>query len=81
MTTMDEYVGQGEIDPDAWTCLCGNTPMQSGFDTVNDKYQVVEPTITGWTTGLYICMQCGRVIDQDTRKVVARIDPETITEL
>jgi hypothetical protein len=81
MTAMDEYVAEGEIDPDAWTCLCGNTPMSDGFYTVNAQYQVVEPTITEWTTGLYICVRCGRAIDQDTRKVVARIDPETIEGL
>lgn len=59
-------------DPDAWICVCGNTPAGGGFYTCDESGNEVEPTEEAWTTGCYVCAECGRIIDQDSREVVGR---------
>ena len=54
----------------AWVCLCGNTPTAEGFYPCNGKGKPVEPTPEDWTTNLYVCERCGRMIDADSFEVV-----------
>jgi hypothetical protein len=59
-------------DHDAWVCICGNTPASAGFYPCDLNGNLVEPTEKDWTTNLYVCDDCGRIIDQDTLSVVGR---------
>lgn len=59
-------------DTDEWRCLCGNTAFEAGFYTCDNKGHEMEPLIGSQWNGLYVCGECGRVIDGDTLKVVAR---------
>lgn len=61
-----------------WACLCGNQPWESGFYPCDAAGNEVDPTPTDWTTNWYVCAQCGRIIDQDTLKVVKIVDINTI---
>jgi len=60
-------------DGDNWACLCGNDTVSSGFDTYDENGAYNEP-INGVWTGLYACLKCRRVIDQDTYIVVSKTD-------
>jgi hypothetical protein len=68
-------------DGDAWVCICLNTAHGSGFAPIDQTIHVVEPTETDWKTDQYVCMDCGRVMDGKTLRVVRRIDPSAITSL
>ena len=57
-------------NPEAWVCLCGNTPLEEGFYPCNREGQLVEPTPEEWTTHWYVCARCGRMIDQRSLEVV-----------
>jgi hypothetical protein len=57
-------------NPDAWVCLCGNTPSSDGFYPCNHEGQEVEPTPAEWTTNWYVCNRCGRMIGRTTLEVV-----------
>ncbi|MFD3399832.1 hypothetical protein ACFWUU_04095 [Kribbella sp. NPDC058693] len=56
-----------------WECLCGNEATAYGFYPINDQNEEVEPTPDEWTTNLYACFQCGRLIDVDSLEIVRQI--------
>lgn len=55
---------------DAWVCLCGNEPSENGFYPCNELGVEVEPTEKDWNGKLYVCNQCGRIINQHTLEVI-----------
>lgn len=55
---------------DGWICLCGNTPADDGFYPCDENGNEMEP-VTGWND-IYVCLKCGRIIDQHTLRVVGR---------
>lgn len=57
-------------NPEAWKCICGNTPDSGGFDPCDAQGNEMEP-VEGWD-GLYVCDDCGRIINQDTLEVVGQ---------
>jgi len=59
-------------DRDAWVCICGNTPASAGFYPCDLNGNPVEPTEKDWTMHLYVCDDCGRIIDQDTLIIIGR---------
>jgi hypothetical protein len=60
-------------DGDWLVCLCGNDPSQSGFEPCLPDGTPVEPVTGGrWTGNLYVCSDCGRIVDQDTLHVTGR---------
>jgi hypothetical protein len=59
-----EYIGHFENDPDLWICLCGSRDFRPCDEDGNE----VEP-VEGWKL-LFVCDQCGRIIDGNNRKVV-----------
>jgi hypothetical protein len=65
----DTYLG---AMPDAWVCVCGNTPVGQGFFPCDKGGNDVEPAIDSGWTDLYCCDSCGRVIKQSTLEVVGR---------
>lgn len=78
---MNEHIRHEKGNLDAWVCLCGNTPSDAGFYPIDASNHEVEPTTEAWKTNQYFCAQCGRVIDQDTLKVVRRLDPALIERI
>jgi hypothetical protein len=66
----DEVISHEKGNNEAWICICGNTPPEDGFYPCNEKGNEMEP-VAGWN-GLYVCFRCGRMIDQDSLRVVGR---------
>lgn len=68
------------VDEDGeWDCLCGNHPAAEGFYPVDESgTRQVEPTVDDWTSRLYACAKCGRIIASESGVVVTQIDPQTI---
>ena len=56
-----------------WHCPCGNTAVASGFFPCDAHGHQVEPTPQDWTTDLYVCADCGRLINVDTLEVTDRV--------
>lgn len=67
-----EYITREPGDKDAWHCICGNTPGDGGFYACDKDGNEVEPTEKDWTTDLYVCADCGRMIHYDTLEVVGQ---------
>lgn len=67
-----ESISHEPNNPEAWICLCKNTPMADGFFACDKDGNEVEPTPAAWTTGCYVCARCGRIIDQATLAVVGQ---------
>ncbi|WP_316835039.1 hypothetical protein [Pedobacter nutrimenti] len=63
-----EYITHAENYPDQWVCLCGNQAESDGFYSCNEKGDQIEPIEGEWDE-LYICMRCGRIIDQRNLQV------------
>jgi hypothetical protein len=78
MSTLLERIHSEAIDPDAWVCLCGNVPSDDGFYPCNNSGHEVEPT-TGWG-GLYVCLSCGRIIQQESLEIVGRTSKPRLLE-
>lgn len=55
---------------EAWICICKNTPSDGGFYPCDKEGNEMEPTIESDWSGLYVCADCGRIIDQKTLVVV-----------
>lgn len=64
--TITRETGWGD---DAWICICGND-TSGGFYPCNRDGKQVDPSPEDWKEALYVCMDCGRIIEQDTLKVV-----------
>ena len=56
--------------PEAWVCLCGNTPSSDGFYPCDEEGNEMEP-VKGWNN-LYVCARCRRIVNQDTLEVVGQ---------
>ena len=67
-----EFISHEAGDHYAWICVCGNTPCGGGFFECDERGNQVEPTAAAWTTDLYVCDQCGRMINPDTLEVVGQ---------
>jgi hypothetical protein len=65
-----EKISHEAGDRDGWICICKNTPAGGGFYTCDENGNEVEPTNAAWKTGLYVCADCGRIIDFQTLEVV-----------
>lgn len=78
---MNEHITHDDNDKDAWICICGNTPSDSGFYPIDNDSHEVEPTEKDWATNQYFCAKCGRVIDMETLEVVRKLEPAEIVRL
>ena len=64
-------------DRDFWTCVCGNHPAEQGFYPCDENGKQVEPTPEEWKSPLYVCVVCGRIINEETLAVVGQnLQPE-----
>ncbi len=68
-----EYISCEPGWPDAWVCLCRNTPNGGGFYPCDGNGNEMEP-VAGWEN-LYVCADCGRIIHHNTLEVVGQ-NPE-----
>ena len=69
--------GRISHEPDyeeAWICLCGNTPTDSGFFPCNEAGVEIEPTEKDGWDDLYVCAGCGRIVNQTTLEVLGIAD-------
>ena len=64
----DELITHEDGNDEAWICLCGNVPSGDGFYPCDEKGNETEP-VSGWQR-LYVCFRCGRIIEQDSLRVV-----------
>jgi len=62
--------------PDAWVCVCKNTPVDHGFFPCDKNGNEMEPLKGSDWNGLYVCANCGRIINQSTLEVVGK-NPNT----
>jgi hypothetical protein len=69
---MAEFITAEAEDRDAWHCMCKNTPTGGGFYPCDESGNEMEPNIGSDWKGLYVCADCGRIINQDTLEVVGR---------
>ena len=65
-----EFITHETGNSDAWICICGNQPDYYGFYACDETGTEVEP-VSGWP-GLYVCSRCGRIIQQDSLKIIGR---------
>jgi hypothetical protein len=70
MDISKERITHEEGNDEAWVCLCKNTPVSQGFYPCDKDGNEVEPT-AGWDN-LYVCAQCGRIINQKNLEVIGR---------
>ena len=57
-------------NPDWFECKCGNTPASSGFYPCHQNGVIREPD--GYWNGLYVCYDCGNIIQQDNLEIVGQ---------
>lgn len=70
---MTQHITREPQDKDAWVCICGNMPHKDGFYPCDKQGNELEPTIDSpWDGKLYVCDQCGRIVNQDTLEVVGQ---------
>lgn len=69
---MKEYIYQDPEDVQAWECICGNTTCRAGFTSCDSAGNEMQPTIDSGWQDLYLCLECGRIIDQTTLEVIGR---------
>lgn len=69
MVTRD-HITHEPNNPEAWICLCGNTPDADGFYPCDRGGREVAPTPGEWMAGCYVCARCGRIIDQKSLEVL-----------
>jgi hypothetical protein len=67
-----EYISNEPGWEDAWVCICRNTPTGGGFYPCDKDGNEMEPTIESNWDNLYVCADCGRIINQETLEVVGR---------
>lgn len=71
-TNTKEVISHEKGNDEAWICICGNTPESDGFYPCNTDGNEMEPTIGSDWDGLYVCLNCGRIIRQNTLEVIGR---------
>ena len=77
----EQHITHEKGNPEAWVCVCGNTPSDSGFFPIDSGNREVEPTKESWTTNQYYCGRCGAVIDQSSLEIVRQLDPHKVKRL
>ena len=56
-------------------CICGNHAAEHGFE-ICDRHGILTPEDPGQDRdGHLVCLECGRIVQRDTGRVVGRVDP------
>jgi hypothetical protein len=72
MVKSKEHISHESNCDEAWICICGNTPTGGGFYPCDKNGDEMEPSIGSDWDNLYVCADCGRIINQATLEVVGR---------
>lgn len=64
---------EGNDGRDAWICICGNNTSSGGFYTCDYNGMEMEPLADSNWDNLYVCGDCGRIIEGMTLKVIGRV--------
>jgi hypothetical protein len=72
MSTAKEVITHEPQDKESWICICGNRPDSDGFYPCDKSGNEMEPVKGSSWDGLYVCNQCGRIINMDTLEVVGQ---------
>jgi hypothetical protein len=72
MAKSKEYISNEPGWQDAWICICKNTPTSGGFYPCDKNGNEMEPNIGSDWDNLYVCVDCGRIIHQQTLEVVGQ---------
>lgn len=67
---IQEYIFHSGDDTDAWICVCGNHEEREGFSSCDLDGNDMDPVLAPGWADLYRCNSCGRLIEQNTRKIV-----------
>jgi hypothetical protein len=70
LMTQPEIIKYETGNTEAWICICGNQPPEDGFYPCDRAGNEMEPA--GDWSGLYVCLRCGRIIEQSSLRVVGR---------
>ena len=65
-----EQIKLAEYDNESFICICGNEPCSEGFYPCDSTGKYIEPCIDEGWIDLYRCDRCGRIINQNTLKVI-----------
>ena len=65
-----QFISHEANNAEAWICICGNTPDSDGFFPCDTNGNEMLPTLDSGWSGIYICVRCGRIINQDTLEIV-----------
>jgi hypothetical protein len=57
---------------DWWECACGNHPIYAGFALTDETGRNFDDSPDQWPGRLYLCNECGLVIDWKTVDLDAR---------
>ena len=72
MGRKEEFIVHEAGNSEAWICICGNEPTEDGFYPCDANGNEVHPTVKDWEEPLYVCARCGRIIHQETLKVMGQ---------
>jgi len=72
MKKSKQYISCEAGDEDAWVCICNNTPGAAGFYPCDSNGNEMSPDIGSNWVNLYVCAECGRIINQDTLEVIGQ---------
>jgi hypothetical protein len=67
-----EFITHHPENTEDWTCVCGNTVVSDGFFPCDKNGDEMEPLINSDWADLYVCVRCGRIINQHTLTVVGQ---------
>src|SRR5260221_1540153 len=65
-----EHITHEAGNDEAWICICANTPSSGGFYPCDAEGNEMEPMIGSSWSGLYVCADCGAIIDLKTLDIV-----------
>lgn len=67
-----EFITHEPNNEEAWICICGNRPADDGFFPCDKNGNEMEPLIGSDWKDLYVCANCGRIINQYTLEVLGQ---------
>jgi hypothetical protein len=74
---MKKFIKRGSDDETDWVCICGNETGRQGFRPCDSAGNEMEPRADSDWNDLYVCGECGRIIDQNTLEVVG-LNPDPV---
>jgi hypothetical protein len=70
--TTKKFITHEAGNDEAWICICLNYPEGGGFYPCDARGDEIDAAIGSDWTNLYVCADCGRIINQDTLEVLGQ---------